>query len=109
MNTIARGGKAVYGAPDLVIEIVSPTDRASDVIALETDYRGIGVVEIVFIEPPKRAVRVLRKVDSDYTEEILTSGTLVLETLAGIRLETEWLFMEPRPAERETVYALGMP
>ena len=39
--------RAVYGAPDLVIEIVSPNDRASDLIALETEYRGLGVPEIL--------------------------------------------------------------
>ena len=50
--------KATYGAPDLVIEIVSPNDRPSDLIALETDYRSIGVREIVFKNPqfPDRKV-----------------------------------------------------
>jgi Uma2 family endonuclease len=98
--------KAVYGAPDLVIEISSPNDRASDVIALETDYRAIGVAEIVFIDPRKQRVRVLRKQLSDYSEEVLTTGTVTLETLAGLQLELEWLFTEPRPDERATVDAL---
>src|SRR5437660_18206 len=42
--------KAVYGAPDLVIEIISPGDGPSDIIALETDYRSIGVQEVVFLD-----------------------------------------------------------
>src|SRR5687768_7104222 len=46
--------KATYGPPDLVIEILSPSDRASDTIARETDYKGIGASEIVFIDQRKR-------------------------------------------------------
>jgi len=35
-------------APDLVIELISPNDRPSDIVVLEMDYRAIGVTEIVF-------------------------------------------------------------
>ncbi len=98
--------KAVFGGPDLVIEVVSPNDHASDILALETDYRAIGVTEIVFIDQPRKRVRVLRQQAGDYVEEVLTTGALVLETLEGIRLETDWLFTEPRPDQRATVEAL---
>jgi Uma2 family endonuclease len=95
--------KAVYGAPDLIIEVISPNDRPSDVIGLETDYRAIGVTEIVFIDQRKRRVRVLRKSESDYVEDVLAAGTLVLETLGSLAIETEWLFDEPRPNVRATI------
>jgi Uma2 family endonuclease len=98
--------KAVYGAPDLVMEISSPNDRLSESIALETDYRAIGVPEIVFLDQVKRQVRVLRKQAEDYSEEVLTSGTLVLESMGGLSLELDWLFVEPRPDQRSTVDAL---
>jgi Uma2 family endonuclease len=94
--------KGVYGAPDLVIEIISPNDRASDIIALETDYRTIGVAEILFIDQRKQQVRVLRK-QSGYAEQVVTAGVLAVETLGGMALETEWLFAEPGPDERATV------
>ena len=38
--------KAIYGAPDLMLEVISPNDRPSDIMALEIDYRAIGVPEI---------------------------------------------------------------
>jgi Uma2 family endonuclease len=98
--------KAVYGAPDLILEVISPNDRPSDVIALETDYRAIGVAEIVFVDQRNHQVRVLRRRGSDYEEEILTSGMVTLETLGGVHLETQWLFTEPRPGMRPTVDAL---
>jgi len=98
--------KAVYGAPDLVVEISSPNDRLSESIALETDYRAIGAPEIVFIDQGKHRVRVLRKQADSYSEEILTSGVLVLESMGGLALELDWLFVEPRPDQRATVEAL---
>jgi len=98
--------KAVYGAPDLVMEVISPGDRPSDVIALETDYRSIGVAEIVFIDQRKRAVRLLRRRESEYAEEVMTAGAIVLETLGSLRLELDWLFLEPRPRRRATVESL---
>src|SRR5437660_2989350 len=51
--------RAVYGAPDLVIEIVSPNDRPSELIALETEYRGLDVPEIIFVDLPRQRVRAL--------------------------------------------------
>lgn len=99
--------KATYGAPDLVIEIVSPGDRPSDVIALETDYQTIGVSEIVFIDQKKRNVRVLRKTTADYEEATLITGALVLESLGGLSLELTWLFDEPRPDEHDMVARLS--
>jgi Uma2 family endonuclease len=98
--------KAVYGPPDLVIEIISPNDRPSDVIALETDYRSIGVQEMVFIDPKKRRVRLLHKQADDYTEQSLTTGRFASEAVAGFQLEVEWLFAEPRPAVREVLTRL---
>jgi len=89
--------KGVYGAPDLVVEIISPTDRPSDIIALEADYRSIGVREIWFVDLPKRQVKVLRKRRRGYAEEVLTEGVLNSEVVKGFWLKVEWLFAEKRP------------
>lgn len=95
--------KGVLGTPDLIIEIISPGDRASNVVSLETDYRTLGVPEIVFIDPRRRKVRLLRKREEEYVEETATSDSVTLETLGGVQLPTEWLLSEPRPDEREVV------
>ena len=99
--------KAIFGAPDLVIEFVSPNDRSSDLIARETDYRAIGVAEIVFINPRRRQVRALRKRDAAWDEAPLGSGeVLVLETVDGFAVDVDWLLAEPRPAVRPTLERL---
>jgi len=88
---------AIRGVPDLVIEIVSPNDRPSDLFALEADYRGLGVPEIVFIDPRKNWVRYLRKADTDYDESFLTDGQLTFACLPGFAIEVEWIFADPKP------------
>jgi Uma2 family endonuclease len=98
--------KAIYGAPDLIIEIVSPNDRPSDIIALETDYRSIAVAEILVIDQPKRRLRILRNRGDHYDTETLTEGTLRFETLGGITLQVEWLFQEQRPDELDLLASL---
>lgn len=101
--------KAIYGAPDLVIELVSPNDRPSDIIALETDYRRIGVSEILFIDSSKQRLRLLRKQpDSaeDYSEQELTEGQWASATIEGLRLSVGWLLREPRPAVFDTLQTL---
>jgi Uma2 family endonuclease len=99
--------RAVYGAPDLVIEIVSPNDRASDLIALETEYRGLGVPEILFVDLPRQRVRMLRQGKTgEYSEEVWTEGVVRLEAIEGMELPVPALLREPRPDEFETVSAL---
>jgi Uma2 family endonuclease len=72
-------------------------------MALEIDYRAIGVPEIGFIDPRKHQVRFLRRRQDEYVEEVVTAGTIVLEALDALRLEIDWLFTESRPGLRETV------
>jgi Uma2 family endonuclease len=92
--------KAVFGAPDLVVEFVSPDDRPSDIIARETDYRAIGVAEIWLLDQARRRVRTLRKRDDGYEEAEQSGGTLVSETAPGFQVEVEWLWTDPRPLLR---------
>ena len=92
--------KGVFGAPDLIIEIVSPSDRPSSMNALEVDYRRLGVPEIVFINQKRRRVRILHKKGDGYEAEDLTSGPLRLGSMGGLTFQIEWLFQDPLPDER---------
>ena len=102
---------AVYGTPDLVIEIVSENDRPYNLVPLEADYRSIGVPEIVFIDPRKKRVRYLRKNAADYDEAFLTTGRLEFAAVPGFWIEVEWLFAEEKPDEftvtKQLIEALG--
>lgn len=89
--------RATYGAPDLVIEIVSPKDRPSDAVTTEVDYRSIGVGEIVFIDLCAKSVRVLLRRDIGYEETTLRTGTWRSEAVEGFAVEVAWLLEEERP------------
>ncbi len=98
--------KATLGPPDLVLELVSPNDRRADINATEADYQMVGVGEIVYIDQPRRRVRVLRKTDTGYEEETLSGQPLTLRSFGGLTLQWDWLFVEPRPDEIDTVLSL---
>ena len=95
--------RAIYGAPNLVIEIRSPGDNPSDIASLEADYRSIGVPEIWFIDPRAKSVRALRKRVGDYDEVNAKSGVLRSETVTGFWVELDWLFKEPRLTVRKAL------
>jgi Uma2 family endonuclease len=89
--------KGIYGAPDLIIEIISPQDRPADLIALEADYRSLEVPEIWFIDQKRKQVRVLWKREKGYEERVLRRGLLRSEVVTGFSLEVKWLFAKPLP------------
>ena len=98
---------AVYGAPDLVIDIISPNTLYTDISVREGDYRLIEVPEIIFLDPMRRLARILRRRGRDYEEEKLNElGTLHLAMLDGIALPMREMMHEPRPAVGEMVERL---
>jgi Uma2 family endonuclease len=98
--------KGIIGAPDLVVEIVSPNDSSADLINLEAEYRSIGVREIVFWDAGKKRVTVLRKRNGNYAVETLTQGTFQSETVDGFRLDVSDMLADPLPDETEILAAL---
>jgi Uma2 family endonuclease len=115
LHFVRRGSKtasvrdgAVFGAPDLVVEVVCAKDFLSDVVAREKDYRERCVSEILFIDQSRRRVRIVRRQgewvrkrraeEAGYVEEVIaTRESIPLYSLNGFLLNTEWLFVEPRP------------
>jgi Uma2 family endonuclease len=94
---------AIYGVPDLVIEILSENDRLYRVVPLESDYRQLGVPEIVFVDPRKQRVRQLNKAGDEYDEQIITTGSLSLRTVPGFTIQAEWLFADDKPVEPDVM------
>ena len=89
--------RAIYGVPDLVIEIVSPNDRRGELLALEADYRKIGIPEIVFLYPKKKHVRYLRKTGDAYDETLLKTSDLKFDCIPGFRVEVKSIFAADKP------------
>jgi Uma2 family endonuclease len=105
-NTHIVQEDGIFGTPDLVVEIWSPGDRLSDMLAKEADYKSIGVLEIWFVDQQRRQVRVLRKGKEGYEERVMKRGVLRSEVVEGFWVKVEWLFKKPLPNELETLQRL---
>ncbi|GBC97172.1 hypothetical protein HRbin16_02992 [bacterium HR16] len=99
--------KAIYGAPDLVLEIISPGERRSDIIQREADYRTVGVQEIWLVDRPRGRVRVVRKQDNHYEEQEFGEGEIESVVLPGLRLQVQWLLSDERPPVHEVLKEIG--
>lgn len=86
------------GAPDIVIEFVSPCSRTPDYVQKRVIYEETGVQEYWIIDPPQRRCQFLRLTERQFTEMPLDEGQFFhSEVLPGFRLNVEWLFTEPLP------------
>lgn len=89
----------IYGAPNLVMEIRSPSDPNTNVVELQGEYEQVGVDEIIFVQPLRKLVRVLRK-RNNYKPDDIHDGVVRLESIENLALKTEWLYdgkLRPKP------------
>jgi Uma2 family endonuclease len=90
---IPTGGVRAFfqGAPDLAVEVISPSDRASEVIAKARDWLQFGCIAVWVIDPETRTVTVYS--NGPQTLFLSTQDTLVCEELLpGFRLPVSQVF-----------------
>ncbi len=100
---ILRGGR-VRGAPDLVIEILSPGNTAKEMREKQKLYAAAGVTEYAVIEPEKRILRYYQHLkDEVYSEEreFAEGETITFACLPTIPLVIAQLFAD---APDPTIY-----
>jgi Uma2 family endonuclease len=87
-------GKEGYrGAPDLVIEILSPSNSAIEMYRKLNIYRKAGVPEIWIINPEDKQVDVYHLIDNRYVSNILLMGdTLKSQRFPGFEIPLDVLF-----------------
>lgn len=88
------GEKAVTGAPDLIVEIVSPTSASYDTIEKRNIYEKHGVKEYWLIFPQEKAVEVLTVEDGIYREfsKGRKAGVVNSKVIGGLAVEMGELF-----------------
>jgi len=85
----------IHGAPDLVIEVLSPTTAGYDVEIKRQLYASSGVSEIWFADPRSDSIEVLRlEEDGSYGVAGRFAGdqVLVSQTLPGLELPLSRIF-----------------
>jgi Uma2 family endonuclease len=87
-------GDQVDGAPDLVAEILSPSNTRSDLEAKLTDYATLGVRECWLVSPEARSVEVIRLTDGSWVRVAISGlGEQVQsQVLPELQLDVAQLF-----------------
>ncbi|MGH2558747.1 MAG: Uma2 family endonuclease [Thermomicrobiales bacterium] len=85
----------IDGAPDLMVEVVSPSSQRRDRVTKAALYAMAGVREYWIVDPGARVVDVFRLRDGRYERIPLESGVARSEVLAGFTIEVARLFALP--------------
>ena len=89
--------KEFDGVPELVVEVLSPSNRRYDLHDKRLIYREAGVGEVWFLDAELRRILVDRRRAEGYVEEIMTAGQVSSEVLPGFWLNGSWLWATPLP------------
>lgn len=86
----------IVGAPDLVVEIASPSESAPDLIRKQVKYERIGVRELWVIDRRRGEVKAFKLGEGGRYEMIpMEGGVLRSEAVRGFWVRVEWLLAEP--------------
>jgi Uma2 family endonuclease len=96
------------GAPDLIVEIVSPESESRDWRQKYLEYERAGVREYWVIDPMSRHVEVYFLSEGRYVELAEQDGKIISQVVPGFFVRTEWLWQKPRPHQLEVFRELGL-
>lgn len=77
----------LVGAPDLVVEIISPDSRRMDTETKKDDYERCGVGEYWLIDPSRRSMTFYRLKDGRFVEVPVKGDRFASEVVEGFSLD----------------------
>ena len=89
-----RGLQFLETTPDLVVEVLSPSNSRRDIDERLADYKGIGVLECWLVSPEAETIEVLHLSPGDTSTEAIfgIDDTLSSEVLSDFALPTRDIF-----------------
>lgn len=108
----------IEGAPDLIVEIVSPDSESRDWRDNCLDYQAAGVREYWVIDPMSQhaevyalpvGAEVAATASPEYRRLKEEQGLVVSSALPDFRFRLEWLWPATRPTVEAALQALGLP
>ncbi|WP_022948494.1 Uma2 family endonuclease [Methylohalobius crimeensis] len=86
--------RGIFGAPDGVVEIISPSSVHYDYIVKKELYEGFGVAEYWIVDPANRSVEVLGLEEGHYRSVCFVSeaGEVTSQLLAEFKLSHQAIF-----------------
>ena len=101
----------VQGAPDLAVEIISPSSRQYDSFEKRINYARAGVQEYWLVDPIARSVAIYTLEGDQFVRVPQPDDHLRSRVLPGYWLRLEWVFPpsgSARPGELEVARAQGL-
>jgi Uma2 family endonuclease len=95
-----QGGR-VHGPMDLVVEVISRSTRTYDLQTKLPLYREARVPEIWLVDAERRQFEVHALHGEDYASRVLGTGHWPSVPLAGLVVDVDWLWRDPRPSVGE--------
>ncbi len=88
-------GQIVEGAPDLVVEVLSPGNTRGEMESKLADYARLGVIECWLVSPEARTVEVLNLNEGNWQRASLNGvgDQISSVVLQGLELEVSQLFV----------------
>lgn len=86
--------KNIYGAPDLIIEILSPSTAYYDLVEKKESYASFGVKEYWIVDPQKQWIEIYLNVESEFKldQRLDKAGTARSQVLQGFEVKLEEIF-----------------
>jgi len=99
----------IDGAPDLVVEIVSPDSLARDWREKYMEYERAGIQEYWVVDPQAQRMDLYRLTEEGrYHAVPLEEGRFRSEVLPGFWLRPEWLWQDPLPNVLDVAREIGI-
>ena len=88
------GEQAIMGAPDLVVEIISPSSSFNDSVRKREIYQRFGVKEYWLVFPEEKAIEIMTLENGIYRElcSAKEQGTVQSKLLHGFEVELKGVF-----------------
>lgn len=107
-SVVRRERNRLVGAPEFLVEVVSPDSVERDYVEKLKLYEREGVREYLLVDVLKRAVFLYRLVDGKYVNVPAVEGKLVSEVVKGFYFRPQWLIGSTLPSEFRIVAEMGI-
>lgn len=101
----------IYGAPDLAVEITSPSSRRYDAFEKRINYARAGVQEYWLVDPIEHSVAIYVLEQEQFVRVQPDNDRLASRVLPGYWLQLDWVFPPAgaaRPSELDVARAQGL-
>jgi Uma2 family endonuclease len=93
-NASVKQTKRIVGAPDVVVEVISPSSELHDRARKAALYAMNGVREYWLVDPGTKTFDVLALRDSDYEKLAQPTGVAQSQVIEGLEIDLKRLFRE---------------